>query len=153
MRIWTLPKLQSNQLSNPLSKQLQTKYNNKTLKSRIDYEDIKITCKKRTGNSPLLLAWGIDWTSLRLVRKANLPSVVEASHVPPAFSSLPPKISAPSHHPSGFVGLAATKESIKTQHNLQIIPPKTTHKTMSETGGKKKKKKECLPAVIFISVE
>jgi len=47
----------------------------------------------------------MSWSSLKLVRKATLPSLVEANQVPPHSSSLPPKIVSPSHHANGDVGL------------------------------------------------
>lgn len=82
--------------------------------------DWKFTFKKRIGRSPLLLACGTKRTSLTFVRKANLPSLLQANQVPPAKPSRPPKISPPSHHASGSVGLPNCKNKTPPNGNYFI---------------------------------
>ncbi|KAF4363903.1 hypothetical protein G4B88_004203 [Cannabis sativa] len=69
------------------------------------------TCarSKRSGRSPLVLDCGSEVSSRTFVRKAILPSLAQANHVPPASPSFPPKISSPFHHASGSVGLQKQK--------------------------------------------
>lgn len=77
------------------------------------------TDKKRTGRSPLLLHCSSLWSSLTFVRKANLPTLVQASHVPSATASLPPKMARlSSHHCKGYVPLQnPNPHSFRTNQN------------------------------------
>lgn len=77
---------------------------------------IKTTSKNRTIRSPLLLASGIGWTSRTFVRKANLPSLLQANHVPPASPSRPPSISPPCHHARASVGLQKKQTAPQIQN-------------------------------------
>lgn len=79
-------------------------------KENVDSED---TLRNRTGRSPRLLASGRVWSSKTLVRKATLPCVEQANHVPIAISSLPPKISQSSHQHAGFVGLHPSNNCVR----------------------------------------
>lgn len=81
----------------------------------------KFTSKKRTGRSPLLMATGRLESSLTLVTKASLPSRPHASHVPPARPSLPPKISLPSHHARGSVGLPRTHKTTSSNQSVRLF--------------------------------
>lgn len=116
----------------------------------------KKTFKKRTGRSPLVLACGSDWTSLTFVRKASLPSLLQANQVPPAKPSLPPKISPPSHHARGSVGLSnchnqKRKPNLKSLTQLHYWPPQPKSDPIQ---CKKQRKSETnSPTVIFVPVE
>ncbi|KAF4359666.1 hypothetical protein G4B88_000477 [Cannabis sativa] len=68
-----------------------------------------VSTGKRSGRSPLVLDCGSEVSSRTFVRKAILPSLAQANHVPPASPSFPPKISSPFHHASGSVGLQKQK--------------------------------------------
>ena len=83
---------------------------------------IKTTSKNRTIRSPLLLASGIGWTSRTFVRKANLPSLLQANHVPPASPSRPPSISPPCHHARASVGLQKNKQPHKFKTYILLMP-------------------------------
>lgn len=106
------------------------------------------TSKKSTGKSPRLFASGRVWSSNTLVRKATLPFLEQANHVPPASSSLPPKISPPSHHPTGFVGLEQPHKNKKHKPVSQGKSPKHNQSKYIT----KEKKCMCMPLMIFISV-
>ena len=98
------------------------------------------TDKKRTGSSPLLLHLSSLLSSLTLVRNATLPSLEQASHVPPSTASLPPNISLwSSHHCNGVVPL-----------NIQPPPIKSKSKEL-----KKQREKELnvVPVEVLVSVE
>lgn len=108
----------------------------------------RVTSKKRTGSSPRLFASGNGWSSSTFVRRATLPVLEQANHVPPATASLPPNISLPSHHATGSVGLQKFPEK-KERNGITIISIKYSkiHKKISI-----KPVKLSLPVVILISV-
>lgn len=83
--------------------------------------DLEITSKNLTGKSPLDFKLGQTSGSLKLVRKANLPSLEQHSHVPPATRSLPPKIlfSPSPHHDTASVGLPSKKKPLNTMNQME----------------------------------
>lgn len=84
---------------------------------------LKTTSRKRRIRLPLLLASGFERTSRTFVRKANLPSLLQANHVPPASTSRPPSISPPCHHARASVGLQRNKQphNFKNQHSRMLL--------------------------------